>query len=223
MSASTNSWSLPAHDAEVRLERGERVVGDLGLGRAHRGDQRRLARVREADERGVGQQLQLEPQPALLAVLALLGEARRAPRVRQEARVAAPALPAARREPAVAVAHEVGEQLVVGRRHDRALGHVDDEVVAALAVLLLARAVRARAGLAVRVVAEREQRRARCGWPAARRRRRSPPSPPSGPPLGTCASRRNATQPAPPSPPFTLHCATSTKPGHPDRIRSRPP
>ena len=143
----------------MRLERGERVVGDLGLGRAHGRDQRRLARVREADERGVGQQLQLELQPPLLAVLALLGEARRAARVRQEARVAAPALPAARREPRSPWLHEVGEQLAVRRRHDRALGHVDDEVGAALAVLLLARAVRSRARLAVRMVAEREQRR----------------------------------------------------------------
>ena len=116
MSASTNSWSLPAHDAEVGFERGERVVGDLRLRRAHRRDQRRLARVREPDERGVGQQLELEPQPALFAVLALLGEARRAPRVRQEPRVAAPALAAPRREPAVAVVHEVGEQLAVAVR-----------------------------------------------------------------------------------------------------------
>ena len=97
MSASTNSWSLEAHDAEVGLERGERVVGDLGLRRADRGDQRRLARVGEADQRGVGEQLDLEPQPALLAVLALLGEAGRAARVRQEPGVAAPAAPAVRR------------------------------------------------------------------------------------------------------------------------------
>ena len=74
------------HDAEVRLERGERVVGDLRLRRAHRRDQRGLPGVREADERGVGEQLHLEAEPVLLAVLALLGEARRAPRVRQEAR-----------------------------------------------------------------------------------------------------------------------------------------
>ena len=103
MSASDELVVVEPHHAEVRFERGERVVGDLGLGRAHRRDQRRLARVREPDERGVGEQLQFELQPLLLAVLALLGEARRAARVREEARVAAPALAAARREPAVAV------------------------------------------------------------------------------------------------------------------------
>ena len=113
MSASTNSWSLEAHDAEVRLERGERVVGDLRLRRAHRRDQRGLARVREADERGVGEQLHLEAQPVLLAVLALLGEARRAPGVGEEAGVAAAAPAAAGGELAVAVAHEVGEDLAV--------------------------------------------------------------------------------------------------------------
>ena len=36
------------HHAEVRLERGEGVVGDLGLGRRDAGDQRGLADVREA-------------------------------------------------------------------------------------------------------------------------------------------------------------------------------
>ena len=149
---------VEAHHAEVRDERGERVVGDLGLGRAHHRDQRRLARVREADERGVGEQLQLELQPPLFAVLALLGERRRAAGVRQEARVAAPADAALRRHPAVAVAHEVGEQLTVLAPHDRADRHVDDEIGAGRAVLLLARPVRARLRLAVRMVPEREQR-----------------------------------------------------------------
>ena len=39
------------------------------------------------------------------------------------------------REPLIAVAYEVGEQLVVGTVHDRALGDVDHEVLAAHAVL----------------------------------------------------------------------------------------
>ena len=95
----------------------------------------------------------------LLAVLALLGEARRPPGVGQEAGVAAPALPAAGGEVAVAVAHEVGEQLAVAGLHLRALGHRDHEVGAAGAVALVARPVLARLGPAVRVVAVREQRR----------------------------------------------------------------
>ena len=149
---------LPAHDTEVRLQRRERIVGDLGLGRAHDGDQRRLPRVREADERGVGQQLELQLEPALLAVLALLREARRPARVRQEPRVPAPALSATRREPRVAVVQEVGEQLAVHRAHDGSFGNVDHEIGAALAVQLLTLAVRTRPRLAVGMVAEREQR-----------------------------------------------------------------
>ena len=102
-----------AHHAEVGFERGEGVVGDLGLGRAHRGDEGGLPGVREPDERGVGHELQLEPQPVLLAVLALLGEAGARRGVREEAGVAATAPTAVGRQPAVAVAHEVGEQLAV--------------------------------------------------------------------------------------------------------------
>src|ERR1700722_6792789 len=39
-----------------------------------------------------------------------------------------------------------------------------------------------------------------------------PPSPPSGPPLETCASRRKEPPLAPPFPAFTWSCASSTKP-----------
>ncbi len=161
---------LPAHDTEVRLERGERIVGDLGLGRADHGDERRLPRVREPDERGVGHQLELELEPPLLAVLTLLGEARGPARVRQEPRVPAPALPAARREPSIAVVDQVGEQLAVHRADDRPLRHVDDQVGTALPVQLLALAVRPRAGLAVRDGRETPATRPRCDWRAATRR-----------------------------------------------------
>ena len=211
MSASTNSWSWKRTTPRLRLERGERVVGDLRLRRAHRRDQRRLARVREADERGVGQQLELEPQPALLAVLALLGERRRPARVRQEAGVA-PAAPAAvGREPAVAVVHEVGEQLAVAIAHDGALGHVDDEVVAARAVAL---ACPCRACPTSPAGADGRGTRAatrRCGRPAARRRRPCRRRRRRVRPSATCASRRNDDAPAPPSPPRTLSWASSTK------------
>ena len=48
---------VEAHDAEVRFQRGERVVGDLRLGRRDDADQRALADVGEADEGDVGHQL----------------------------------------------------------------------------------------------------------------------------------------------------------------------
>jgi hypothetical protein len=65
------------HDAQVRLERRERIVGDLGTGGGERGEERRLAGVWQADEADVGDQPKLQPQPALLAGLALLGVFRR--------------------------------------------------------------------------------------------------------------------------------------------------
>ena len=199
MSATTNSVSSSsAHDAEVRLERRERVVGDLRLGRRDDADQRALADVREADEGDVGHQLQLELEPALLAVLALLGEGRRPPLVGEELGVAAPAAPAGGGHPAVAVAQQLGEHLAgVQVLDDRALRHRDHESLAAPAVEVLALAVHAALGAPVRVVAEREQRRhvvvgdepdvaALAAVAAVRAAERRP-----GPPAGTPRSPRH--------------------------------
>ena len=93
-------------------------------------------------------------------MLALLGEGRGATLVRQELRVAATAATAAGRQPAIAVVRQVGEHLTgVHVVRDRALGHLDLERLAALAVLILALAVHAVGRTTVRVVLEREQRR----------------------------------------------------------------
>ena len=160
MSATTNSRGVvEADDAEVRLERRERVVGDLRLGRRDDADQRALADVGEADEGDVGHQLHLQLQPALLAVLALLGEVRGPAPVVEELGVAPPAAPAGGGQPAVAVVQQLGEHLAgVQVGDDGALGHGDLQRLAALAVEVLALAVDAVAGAAVGVVAERQQR-----------------------------------------------------------------
>ena len=84
------------HDPEVRLERRERVVGDLGRGRGDRREDRGLAGVRQPDQADVGDQPQLEPEPALGAGLALLGVLGRLVGGRLEVRVAEPAAAAAR-------------------------------------------------------------------------------------------------------------------------------
>jgi len=103
------------HDAQMRLERGEGIVGDLGLGGADCRDERGLSGIREADQRGIGQQLDLQAEPMLFAVLTLLREPRRPARVRQEPRVSpAPAATAGGKIP-VAVADEVGQHLAVAR------------------------------------------------------------------------------------------------------------
>ena len=54
-------------DAEVRVQRRERIVGDLGPCRRDRGDQTRLARRRIAHERDVGHGLELEEDIAFPA------------------------------------------------------------------------------------------------------------------------------------------------------------
>ena len=148
----------PDH-AEVGLEGGERVVGDLGLGRRDRGDQRRLADAGEADERDVGHELELQAQPALLPHLALLRERRGAPLVGEEAGVAPAAAPALGGQPPVAGVDQVGQRHAVLVADRGALGHGDLEVGAALAVLALALPVGAAPGRPVRVVPERDQRR----------------------------------------------------------------
>jgi hypothetical protein len=149
-----------AHDAQVGFERGERVVGDLRLGGADDADERALAHVGEADQRDVGHELQLQLQPLLVALLALLGERGGPAAVGGELGVAAAAAATAGRKPAVAVVGQVGEQLAgVQIGDDGALGHHHLQVLAALAVLVLAHSVHAVERPAVRMVAERQQRR----------------------------------------------------------------
>ena len=95
MSATTNDRSPDSPtDAQVRDQRRERVVGDLGARRGDAGDQRRLADVGEAEQADVGEQLELEADGALLAGRARLGLARRPVGRRREVDVAAAALAA---------------------------------------------------------------------------------------------------------------------------------
>src|SRR5262249_39640123 len=56
-----------AHDTEGRLERREGIVGDLRLGRRQARHEGRLARVGKAGHADVGEELQLEMEPALPA------------------------------------------------------------------------------------------------------------------------------------------------------------
>ena len=76
------------------MQRRERIVGDLRLGGADRGEERRLAGIGQADEAGIGDQLQPQPDPALLACLAGIGVARRLVGGRLEMRVAEAAIAA---------------------------------------------------------------------------------------------------------------------------------
>ena len=151
---------LEPHDTEVGNQRGERIVRDLGLRRAHGRDQRGLPGVGKSDERGVGHEAEFELDPALLAVLTLFREARRPPRVGEKPSVPAATAPAVRGQPPVAVTHEIGDDLARTVLADRGpLGDVHREIGAGLAVALVPGTVSPRRTAAVRMVAEREERR----------------------------------------------------------------
>ena len=92
---------------EHRLQRRERIRGDLRLRPRHPGQQRRLAGVRQPDEPDVGQQLQLQLDLALLARQPLLGQPRRLPHRGGEVLVPAPARAAAGDRDLLARPHEV--------------------------------------------------------------------------------------------------------------------
>ena len=209
MSAIT-SWRSPTSQRpEHGLERGERVVGDLRRGAREPREQRGLAGVRQADEADVGEQAQLELEPAFLAGEAPLGEGRGLPGRRGVVLVAAPAGAAAR------------EHRALARPRTRSC----------------TRPVRRRAPSCPAGRGRTASRRWRRGAASRRRRRRaparnsvrrrnawrsrsesshssttsppSPPSPPSGPPRGTCASRRKLAEPSPPRPASTWMRARS--------------
>ena len=112
MSASTNSWSRKRTTPEVGLEGGERVVGDLGLGGADRGDQRGLAR-RSGSPTSAASASSFTSRRSQCSspyspCSAKLGARRAFDRKRALPR---PPRPPCDGEVAVAVAHQVGEHL----------------------------------------------------------------------------------------------------------------
>ena len=148
-----------AHDAERRRERGEGVAGDLRPGGGQPRDQRRLARVRVADHAHVGEQPELEVEPALGAGAAEVGAARRLVRGGREAGVAAAAGRSAHGPQALAGLGEVAEALAaVALGDDGAERHVEHEVLAARPVAIGALAVLAALGVVVALVVVIEER-----------------------------------------------------------------
>src|SRR5690606_25499750 len=108
---------------EMRMERRERVVGDLRPRGRHRPRQRRLAGIRSAQEAHVGEHLQRQQEGALLARLAPREAPRGAIHAALERGIAAAALPAARDEELIVGVEQVAEHLpgveVLDLRADR--------------------------------------------------------------------------------------------------------
>ena len=138
--------------AEVRYKRGERVVGDLRLGGAHRGDEARLAGGRETHERHVGDGLEFEDHVAFLAELAEQGEAGGTAGAVRQRDVAEAAGAAFRGDETIALMAQVGELLArvlgdalraLGREDHGAARYGQDQILAFDAVLVVAQAHRA--------------------------------------------------------------------------------
>ena len=104
--------------AEVRRERGERVIGNLRFRRRHHRDQRGLAGVGKSDQADIREQLQRQVQIEFFTGLARLHLARRAIGRRREVRVAQPAASAFGQQHALADGGEVGDLRRARRSRD---------------------------------------------------------------------------------------------------------
>src|SRR5215207_5882901 len=128
----------------------ERIIGNLRLGRAHRGEEGRLAGIWQADDAAVGDQLQSQPDGSLLTRLPGIGVARRAIARALEMRVAEAAVAAVREHHLLADFGEIGEQCLAILLIDlRAGRHAQHGIAAARAMAILAHAAAAALGLEV--------------------------------------------------------------------------
>ena len=76
------------HDAELRLERRKRIIGDFRTRCGDHGEQRRFSGIRNADDSAIGQQSKLEPKRESFARLTAFGKARRLAHARCEVLIA---------------------------------------------------------------------------------------------------------------------------------------
>ena len=107
----------------------ERIIGDLGMGPRDPREQGRLAGVRQPDEPDVGDDLQLQADPALLAGLPVLDLPRGPVGARLEMGVAIPApSPLGDGHPIVGMLHVLQDVALVAVADDRADGDLDHEV-----------------------------------------------------------------------------------------------
>src|SRR6516164_6572609 len=106
------------YDAELRLQRRERIVGDLRPGVRDRSEERRFAGVGQANQANIGDQLQAQPNPGLTAGPAGIGAARRAIGRALVMHVAETAIASLQEDPPLAAARQIGEHLPVLGIHD---------------------------------------------------------------------------------------------------------
>ena len=123
-----------AHDAQIGFERGERIVGNLGLGSRYRRQQGGFARIGESHQTHVGKQFQLHNHLTLLARLAGLCIARGAVGRALEMPVAQSATAAFQQHHLLPVVGDVANKLArLGIEHGCSARHLDNAVLACLA------------------------------------------------------------------------------------------
>ena len=142
-----------------RLGQGrERIVGDLGPRGRRRREEGRLAGVGQAGQADVGDQLQPQPDPHLLAFLAGVGVARGLVLGALEADIAPAAVAAREQEFALAgLDHVEHDGFLVLAQHLGADGDLEDHVLALAAMHLATHAVAAGRGLEMLLVAVVDQ------------------------------------------------------------------
>ena len=147
----------PDH-AEAGVERRERVIRDLGLGGGHGGQERGLARIGQAHQAGIGDELQAKDDPALLAVLAGIGAARRPIGRGGEIGVAEPSVAAFGKQHPLAHMGHVGDDRLAVHVEDFGAGRdLEDHVRGFRSGAVLAHAVAPRLGLEMHLVAVIDQ------------------------------------------------------------------
>src|SRR5690242_12202522 len=151
--------AVDADHAELRGEGGERVIGDLRPGAADRGKEGGFAGIRQPDQRHVGDQLEAQPDPALLAGPTRIGTARRLVGRALVMGVAEAAIAAAGDDDALAGLRQIGQKdgLVLAKNL-RADGGLDDQVLASGAAAVLPHAVAPAPRLEMLPVAEVDER-----------------------------------------------------------------
>ncbi len=143
---------------QVGNQRGEGIVGDLGLGRRDDRHQRGLARRREADQPDVGDRLELQGEVAGLPGLAQQCETRGLAGSGSQRGITQAAATAGGRLESGARADQVGQQPAVLVQHDGAVGNLDLQVRAGRTVTVVAHPLLARRRGHVRAEMEVQQR-----------------------------------------------------------------
>src|ERR1044072_4595245 len=150
-------------NAEMRLQRRERIVRDLRTRSRDSRDKGRLPRIRKTHESDIRQQLELELKVQLLALASSLMIARRAIRRAREVRVAETTAATTRRQPAIAVVTQVVQQITCRSLKDLCSNrNANKQVFPRAARAIRSFAVQTARRNVTRVVTQVQQRIQRC-------------------------------------------------------------